>query len=374
MLTARARRIDSRVIALVAAILAVALLVGAVVVYLRSTSNNARALCAQLPDSAGLYAGNAVNIRGVKVGTVTSLNPENGYVTVHMKVDDRRLASDLKVVAINNSVLADRRLELVGTDARGGPELAAQTCVPLSRTFTPISVSDAFQSFTTMFNEVGGVGTDTKKPVGELISVTSREINGSGGDINKSIKNMSSLMAAPDEFLAQMRSIFDNLATLTDVTTQNWDDLRDIGTNSASLTFMMGRLIEDFVYIFNGLSEAAPAIDDLLGDLLPPLLDTADVAKPLIDLGIAKTPDLLVLLREIPGIATSASAMMSRSARGVPVSVSGPKVLTRTPSSAALCGLLDRSGAGHCDVRTGQTAVVDLTGLVGAAIAGGLGR
>ena len=74
MLTARARRIDSRVIALVAAILAVALLVGAVVVYLRSTSNNARALCAQLPDSAGLYAGNAVNIRGVKVGTVTSLN------------------------------------------------------------------------------------------------------------------------------------------------------------------------------------------------------------------------------------------------------------------------------------------------------------
>ena len=92
------------------------------------------------------------------------------------------------------------------------------------------------------------------------------------------------------------------------------------------------------------------------------------------DRGIAKTPDLLVLLREIPGIATSASAMMSRSARGVPVSVSGPKVLTRTPSSAALCGLLDRSGAGHCDVRTGQTAVVDLTGLVGAAIAGGLGR
>ena len=374
MLTARARRIDSRVIALGAAILVVALLVGAVVVYLRSTSNNARALCAQLPDSAGLYAGNAVNIRGVKVGTVTSLNPENGYVTVHMKVDDRPLASDLKVVAINNSVLADRRLELVGTDAHGGPELAAQTCVPLSRTFTPISVSDAFQSFTTMFNEVGGVGTDTKKPVGELISVTSREINGSGGDINKSIKNMSSLMAAPDEFLAQMRSVFDNLATLTDVTTQNWDDLRDIGTNSASLTFMMGRLIEDFVYIFNGLSEAAPAIDDLLGDLLPPLLDTADVAKPLIDLGIAKTPDLLVLLREIPGIAKSASAMMSRSARGVPVSVSGPKVLTRTPSSAALCGLLDRSGAGSCDVRTGQTAVVDLTGLVGAAIQGGLGR
>ena len=258
MLTARARRIDSRLIALVAAILVVALLVGAVVVYLRSTSNNVRALCAQLPDSAGLYAGNAVNIRGVKVGTVTSLNPENGFVTVHMKVDDRPLSSELKVVAINNSVLADRRLELVGTDARGGAQLGAQTCVPLSRTFTPISVSDAFQSFTTMFNEVGGVGTDTKKPVGELISATSREINGTGGDINKTIKNMSSLMAAPDEFLAQMRSIFDNLATLTDVTTQNWDDLRDIGTNSASLTFMMGRLIEDFVYIFNGLSEAAP--------------------------------------------------------------------------------------------------------------------
>ncbi|UEA57913.1 MlaD family protein [Gordonia otitidis] len=374
MLRTSAAIVRGRLAAVVVAVLVVALLAGGVVFYLRSTSSNTRALCARLPDSAGLYAGNSVNIRGVTVGKVTSLSPESGYVTVHMKVDDRPLASDLKVVAINNSVLADRRLELVGVDAHGGAQLASDACVPLSRTFTPISVSAAFQSFTTMFNEVGGAGTDTKKPVGELISTASRQISGTGGDINRIIKNMSGLMAQPDEFLASMRSVFDNLATLTDVTTENWDDLRDIGVNSASLTFMMGRLIEDFVYIFHGLSEAAPGIDDLLGDLLPPLLDTADIASPLIDLGIAKTPDLLAILREIPAITTTLSTSLRRSTRGIPVSVSGPRVLTKTPSSAALCGLLNRTRAGSCDPRTGQTAVVDLTDVVSSALQGGLVR
>ena len=137
---------------------------------------------------------------------------------------------------------------------------------------------------------------------------------------------------------------------------------------------MMGRLIEDFVYIFHGLSEAAPGIDDLLGDLLPPLLDTADIASPLIDLGIAKTPDLLAILREIPAITTTLSTSLRRSTRGIPVSVSGPRVLTKTPSSAALCGMLNRTRAGSCDQRTGQTAVVDLTDVVSSALQGGLVR
>lgn len=360
--------------ALIAALLIVTVLAGGVVVYLRSTAADTRSLCAELPDAAGLYAGNSVNIRGVTVGTVSSLEPRDGHVTVRMRVENRPLSPDLKVVAINNSVLADRRLELVGSDPRGGPQLAPDGCVPLSRTFTPISVSAAFESFTTMFNQIGGSGSDTSQPVGDLISVASREVSGTGGDMNRIITNMSGLMAQPDEFLAHMRTVFDNLAVLTDITTQNWDSLRDIGVNSASLTHMMGRLIEDFVYIFQGLGQAGPAIDDLLGTVLPPVLDLADVAQPLIDVGIAKTPDLIAILRETPGIATNLSTSLNRSAGGFAVSYRSPKVVATTASSAALCALVNASRTGRCDPRSGRTAEVDVSALIASAIQGGRSR
>ncbi|MEP9390908.1 MlaD family protein [Gordonia sp. VNK1] len=371
-MSVRVVRPRGRVAALIAALLVVTLMIGAVVVWLRLSDNDKRALCAQLPDSAGLYVGNAVNIRGVRVGTVTGIAPHNGQVTVDMSIDDDRpIAATARVVAVNNSVLADRRLELVDAQARGGPTMAGGDCIPRSRSYTPISVSAAFSSFTTMFDEIGGSGTDSAAPVGGLLTAVDRQFDGTGPDINATITNLSRLMADPKDFLAQMRTVFDNLAVLTDVADQNWDPIREIGVNAASLTFFMARLFEDFVYIFDGLGEAGPGLDDLLGNVLPPVLDTADVAMPFVTVAIAHTDDLTAILEKTPGIATNLATTINRKAAAFQVSYRAPRVAVRTPDSAALCALVNRADPGGCDPSSGSVAEVNLTEVVARLVQGG---
>lgn len=349
----------------------VAILVTGVVLYQHHVEQTRRSICAHLPDSAGLYAGNAVNIRGVRVGEVSAISPRAGYVRVTMTVDDRPLNAGVKVVAVNNSVLADRRLELVDATARGARDLGEQ-CVPLARSFTPISVSSAFGSFTKMFQQLAGPGTDSAAPVGDLLTTAARELDGTGRDINAIVENMSGLMADPDAFLAQLRSVFDNLAVLSDVADDNWDAITDIGLNASSLTHFMGALFKDFVYIFDGLGEAGPGLDNLLGDVLPPVLDLSDITKPMLDVALSHVDDLNTILKQLPGIATSLTTSINRRATGFALTYRAPKVLATTSNSAALCALMNRGRPGGCDPRSGRVAAVDLTAIVASAVQGGL--
>lgn len=358
--------------AVIAAVVLVAALVGGVVIYQRVAASSTRALCADLPDSAGLYVGNAVNIRGVRVGTVTSVEPAAGHVTVGMNVDDRPLSAGFKVVAVNNSVLADRRLELVGTEARGGAVFSGDSCVPRARAFTPISVSTAFQSFTEIADKIGGAGTDSSAPVGNLLTAASKQLDGTGRDVNEIIENLSGLMADPNHFLAQMRTVFDNMAVLTQVAGDNWDAITDIGTNAASLTFLMGRLFEDFVYIFIGLGQAGPGLDDLLGTQLPPILDLSETAQPVIDVAVAHTDDLKAILENIPGIAAGLDTSVNRNAAAYQITYRAPTVAAATPSSSALCAVMNRVDPGSCDPSSSTTATVDLGTVLTRALQGGL--
>lgn len=359
----------SRAQAVVLAAVLTAALAGGVVVARQASSGGGRTLCAHLADSAGLYAGNTVNIRGVRVGRVTAVTPERGHVTVTMQVDDRPVAADVRVVAVNNSVLADRRLELVDTDVRGGGEWDDRTCIPLSRTATPISISTAFESFATMFEAVGGAGPDSSAPVGDALAAASGQLSGTGDDLNRTIENLAGFMADPDEFLAQMRTVFDNLAVLTDLADENWTAITDVGRNAASLTNFMGVLFGDFARIFLGFGRLGPGLDNLLGDQLPPLL--AGIDNDGLPVDATQVEDLTAITEQLPAITTGLTASVGRRAGAVSIDGRGPRVVTGTPDSTALCLVLNQAERGSCDPRSGHAAVVDLPGLLASVIQDG---
>ncbi|EME19936.1 MlaD family protein [Rhodococcus triatomae] len=357
----------SRWQALVVAAVVTAVLAGGVVVLRQSSTSDTRSLCAQLSDSAGLYAGNAVNIRGVKVGRVTEVTPDRGHVTVRMTIDDRPVAADVRVLAVNNSVLADRRLELVGAEATGGAELDPDECVPLSRTATPISVSTAFDSFTTMFDEIGGAGPDSSAPVGNALAAASGQLRGTGGDLNRTIENLAGFMSDPDEFLARMRTVFDNLTVLTDLADENWTAITDVGRNAASLTNFMGVLFGDFADIFIGFGRLGVGLDHLLSDHLAPLLESIPSGGQPVD--PAAVANLTAITQKLPAITTGLTAAVGRRPGAISLDLQGPRFAA--DASDATCLVLNQVEPGSCDPQTGNAAVVDLPAVVASAIQGG---
>ncbi|HTM85200.1 MAG TPA: MlaD family protein, partial [Mycobacterium sp.] len=119
-----------------------------------------RHYCAMMPDAIGLYIGNPVTQMGFRIGTVTAVSPAATEVRVGFTVTaDRALPADVKAAIRSTSVLADRSLELVG-NYTGGPELAAEPCIPVQRSATPKSLSQIVQSMAAFVDTVSPDGSD----------------------------------------------------------------------------------------------------------------------------------------------------------------------------------------------------------------------
>ena len=159
-----------------------------------------------------------------------------------------------------------------------------------------------------------------------------------------------------------MRAVFDNLAVLTDVAGRNWEAITDIGKNAADLTYFMGSLFKSFVYIFDGLGEAGPGMDDLLSNVVPPLMSITDDMKPVINFGLAQLDELTAMIKQLPGLPPPQKSVSSRTG-GIRVNVRAPRVAARIPGgSAVLCAAMNQAKKGSCDPRAPERAPWSISG------------
>ena len=79
-----------------------------------------RTYCAAMPDSIGLFVGSAVTIMGVRVGHVTKIEPDGATARVEFTVPETRtLPLDVGATTLSDTLIADRRLALIGAEPAG---------------------------------------------------------------------------------------------------------------------------------------------------------------------------------------------------------------------------------------------------------------
>ncbi|MGH3581130.1 MAG: MlaD family protein, partial [Mycobacterium sp.] len=95
-------------------------------------------ITAMFDEASGLYPGNAVEILGMPVGTVTTVTPKGTHVEVAMTIDGGiPVPRDVMAATISTSILTDRRVEL-SPPYQDGPQLRSGDLIPLDRTRTPV--------------------------------------------------------------------------------------------------------------------------------------------------------------------------------------------------------------------------------------------
>lgn len=98
-------------------------------------------------EAGGLSVGNDVTISGIKVGTVTDISLSKGNALVDFTVDgDTRLGSDVTAHIATGTLLGQRVLDLASA---GTGRWDHQEVIPLSRTASPYSLTDAVSDLTT---------------------------------------------------------------------------------------------------------------------------------------------------------------------------------------------------------------------------------
>lgn len=342
--------------------LAAALITAPVVVAgVGSCAHNGRAqaahYCAVMPDSVGLYANNPVTQMGYPIGKVTSITPGNSGVRVEFDVTkDRRLPNDVKAVIRSASLLADRTLELVGNPGNA-PDLAHGECIPISRSFTPKSLSQIIASTTKLIN---AINPDGSRNVADAVRGLDEALHGNGGKVNKLFTTTSAVLNNPDQAVGEISSLITNLAQLTGFVRelrgpmkQILLDLQETLPDIMEVTESVTKNLFGTVILF----KAASDIEMTLGEPLQSTLDSTSVMLRKLS---AHAPRLANLLNPVPWWINTIANHYNSNRPFNTLGYRPPLYRIRTPNGVALCNVMNARAPGSCANVQGTPYAVDV--------------
>lgn len=321
-----------------------------------SRSGQSAQFCAIMSDSVGLYVGNPVTQMGYRIGTVDSITPSDTSVEVRFSVTQSRpIPRDVKAVTRSTSILADRSLELVG-NYDSGPRLVTGQCIPRSRTFTPLSISQVIGSATDFVN---GINPNGSTNIQDALRGVDEAVDGNGAALNKLLTTSSSLLDSPDQAIANIGSIVRNVVQLTAMLKESRPPLKQILLDMPDTTPDVVNALRGTAGLVNNLGELVFIVSDLeqvLGDDIQLVLDTVgDALRHLSPhyKGIAN------FLNPIPRFINTLSYYVNNHQFDL-IAWSPPIFRIRTPDGLALCGEMNASMPGSCADVNGQPYAVDI--------------
>ncbi|MGK8522610.1 MlaD family protein [Nocardia asteroides] len=349
---------------LVATAVAITTVAGAIVY---RAERPTRAICALFDNTFGLYSDAPVTIRGVAVGKVGALVPDHEHVRVEMTLDERPLAARTRAVVVNSSILTDRRVELVDADVRGGPQLPDDQCIRPDRTETPLSVSDALGSFTGLLDDITRPGPDGITPLSALLDGADRELHGLGPALDRQLRQLSDVLAAPDTFVTQLGELLDNSAELSRFVAAEWNDIK-----TSMITFGPGlELLESTLVIVKilvgKLAAALGPLDRLFNHHFPYLMEVLESSVPVVTLARTRAEESRDLLAAVPGVVTMLRNMIEGGS-GVAFDYRPPTVVVGAADAGALCASV--SNPLMCEAISVNAAALPLPLAVLATVGG----
>lgn len=313
------------------------------------------AYCAFMPDSIGLYVGNPVTQMGYRIGEITAIDTNGLDVRVEFALTEHRpLPVDVKAVTRSTSILADRALELIGS-YESGPQLSAGSCIPLSQSTTPKSLSEVIGSATDFVNSINPDGSTN---IQGAVSGLAQLMHDNGAGTNQLLASSSALLDNPDGPISDMASIVKNLSDLTTVLTDIRGPMKQILLDAKTTTPDVNSAFEGAVRFTDPFPELVAAIADIednLGDETQLTLDSVSMALRKMSPHANALADLL---NPVPWWINTAANHFNK--QQFTTAWRPPMYRIPTHDGLALCGFLNTTMPGSCADVAGQPYAVDV--------------
>ncbi|MGB8389911.1 MCE family protein [Mycobacterium sp.] len=221
-------------------------------------------------EAGGITAGNDVTVSGIKVGSVSGVSLQRGKALVTFTINSKiRLGSNSTAHIRTGSLLGQRVLTL---EPAGRRAMSPGEVIPVSRTSSPYSLTDAVSDLTT-----NAAGTDTRTlnqsldtlaatinriapqlgPTFDGLARLSRALNSRNemlGELLKSAGNVTGILADRSQ---QLNTLLLNANDLIGVLNERRQAIVDLLANTSALAKQLSGLVAD------NEKELAPALDKL---------------------------------------------------------------------------------------------------------------
>jgi phospholipid/cholesterol/gamma-HCH transport system substrate-binding protein len=191
---------------------------------------------AYFADALAVYPGDRVQIMGVKVGNVDSVEPAGDKMKVTLSFASQyKVPADAIASVLNPTVVASRVIQL-SPPYTGGPALADNAVIPLERTQVPVEWDDIRSQLNTLVTELGPTPGQPKGPLGNFIESLADGLNGKGKQLNTTFRALSDAMGALGEGRGDLFGVTKSLALFVNALHQSDQQLVALNTGLATFT------------------------------------------------------------------------------------------------------------------------------------------
>lgn len=230
-------------------------------------------------EAGGLSAGNNVKVSGVNVGAVSDVELDHGKALVTFAVDSKvRLGKDTTAHIGIGTLLGERVLVI---EPRGGGSIGARGVIPLSRTASPYSLTDALGEFTS-----NTASTDTVA-------------------INQSLDTLS---ATVERLAPQLAPTFDGISRLSRSLNNRNESLAGLLTTASNVTGILSERSDQVNRLILNADDLLGVLQDRRHAIVDLLANTTAVAQQLSGLVDDNEQELAPTLAQLNKV----SAMLER--------------------------------------------------------------
>lgn len=221
-------------------------------------------------EAGGLAAGNDVTVSGIKVGTVSNVSLRNGdaLVTFTMK-GNIPLGTDTTAHIRTGTLLGERVLTL---ESAGRNMMHPMDVIPVSRTSSPYSLTEAVSEFTSYAGETNTAtlnqSLDTLAatlnqiapqlgPTFDAVTRLSRTLNGRNKSLGDLFKSASDVTGVLSERSQQVNKLILNSDDLLQVLAARRQEIVELLANTSTVAKQLSALVHD------NESKLAPTLEKL---------------------------------------------------------------------------------------------------------------
>ncbi len=321
-------------ISVASAVLVVVL--GATGLAIRQRLGEQIAYCALMPDSVGLYPGNDVLIRGVKVGTVTGIRPDGIAVRVDFNVDATYpLRGNVIATTVSDTIVADRHLAVLGGQ---GERWDSGRCI--TDTVTPKSLTQMMNAVTNMATDLQtGTSPAERHSIERALTGIDKATAGTGPQFNDNLRQLAASLRTPGTTSAHIGALIDSITALSQSVANGWGNLREMLNGFAPLLQLVNEIWDQVVALIESLTKVLPWLNDITSSYGEPILHLLEDVVPHIHWLAQDVPALQNYTRLAPAISW-ALRKFGKSGR-LAVNYFPPFVRLNQPDAEQICSLLN---------------------------------
>lgn len=264
-----------RTLAIVAAALIGVLVVGGALWWV-FTRAGTTTITAYFDKSIGIYDGSDVRVLGVKVGTVTSVEPQGDQVKVDLRVDRGiDIPADANAAQVTPSVVADRYIQLTPVFT-GGNKMTSGSVIPIDRTATPVEVDQLYASINDLASALGPEGANKDGALSKFVETGAANLDGNGAALGDSITQLSDAARTLNDSSDNIAITIKNLNTFVGALATNDQQVRQFNTQLSDLTGFLAGERDDLGAALNQLSFALGDVAKFVADNRDQLATTAE--------------------------------------------------------------------------------------------------